>query len=61
MFARMFSTNTIRAHAKGLAAFAILLVFAVAALPALAQQRQTTPNVPAAPYDYGHIMCYGTA
>ena len=55
MFARMFSTNTIRAHANGLAAFAILLVFAVAALPALAQQQeQAAPNVPAAPYGYGH-------
>ena len=39
MFARMLSTDTIRASAKLLAAFAVSLVFAVAALPALAQQQ----------------------
>jgi uncharacterized membrane protein len=62
MFARMLSTDTIRAHAKPLAAFAVLLVFAVAALPALAEQQgQAAPNVPAAPYDYGygHMMWGG--
>jgi len=60
MFIRMLSTNTIRAHAKRLAAFAVLLVFAVAALPALAQQQeQAAPNVPAAPYGYGHHMIWG--
>ena len=59
MFARMLSRDTIRAHAKPLAAFAVLLVFAVAALPALAQQQeQAAPTVPAAPYGYGygHMM-----
>jgi hypothetical protein len=55
MFVRRLSTNTIRAHAKGLAALAVSLVFAVAALPALAQQQeQAAPNVPAVPYGYGH-------
>jgi hypothetical protein len=39
MLARMLSTDTIRVHAKPLAAFAVSLVFAVAALPALAQRR----------------------
>ena len=54
MFARMLSTDTIRAHAKSVAAFAVLLVFAVAALPALAQQQeQAATNVPAVPYGYG--------
>jgi putative membrane protein len=57
MSARMLSTDTIRAHAKPLAAFAVSLVFAVAALPALAQQQeQAAPKVPAAPYGYGHMM-----
>ncbi len=56
MFARMLSTGTIRAHAKPLAAFAVSLVFAVAALPAFAQQQgQAAPNVPIAPYGYGHM------
>jgi len=62
MFARMLSIDTIRAHAKSLAALAVLLVFAVAALPALAQQQeQAAPNVPAAPYGYGygHMMWGG--
>ena len=55
MFSRMLSTDTIRAHAKPLAAFAVLLVFAVTALPALAQQlEQTVPNVRSAPYGYGY-------
>jgi putative membrane protein len=56
MAVRMLSTDTIRAHAKRLAAFAVSLVFAVAALPALAQQQEAAPNVPAAPYGYGHIV-----
>ena len=60
MFARMLSTDTIRTHARPLAAFAVSLVFAVAALPALAQQQeQAAPNVPAAPYGYGHMMWGG--
>jgi len=56
MFSRMLS---IRAHLKPLAAFAVLLVFTVAALPALAQQ-QETPNLPAAHYGYvyGHHMMW---
>ncbi len=50
----MLSTKN-RAHAKPLAAFAVLLVFAVTALPALAQQlEQAVPNVPSAPYGYGY-------
>ena len=45
MSARMLST--IRAHARLLAAFAVSVAFAVAALPALAQQQgQATPNAP---------------
>ncbi len=63
MFTKMLSTDTIGAHAKPLAAFAVALVFAVASLPALAQQQgQTTPNVPSAPYGYygyGHHMWGG--
>jgi putative membrane protein len=55
----MLFTDSIRAHAKRLAAFAVSLVFAIAALPALAQQQQATPNVPAAPYGYGHMMWGG--
>ena len=58
MFTKMLSTRT---HAKPLAAFAVSLVFAVAALPALAQQEQATPKVPAAHYGYGygHMMWGG--
>ena len=60
MFATMLPSDTIRAHAKPLAAFAVLLVFAVAALPALAEQQgQAAPTVPAAPYGYGHMMWGG--
>ena len=60
MFAKMLSTDTIRAHAKPLAAFAVSLVFAVAALPALAQQQgQAAPTVPAPPYGYGHMIWGG--
>ena len=60
MFARMLSTDTIRARAKPLAAFAVSLVFAVAVLPALAQQQgQAAPNDPVAPYGYGHMLWGG--
>ena len=58
MSARMRFTDTIRGHANCLAAFAVSLVFAIVALPALAQQQQPAPNVPAAPY-YGHMMWGG--
>lgn len=59
MSARILCTDTIRAHAKALAALAISLVFAAAALPALAQQEQAAPKVPAAPYGYGQMMWGG--
>ena len=58
----MFTMLSTRAHAKPLAAFAVLLVFAVTALPALAQQlEQAVPNVPSAPhgYGYGHMVWGG--
>jgi putative membrane protein len=58
MSVRMRSTDTIRARAKHLASFAVLLVFATVALPAIAQQ-QPAPNVPAAPYGYGPMMWGG--
>ena len=52
MLARMLFTDAIRTHTKLLGAFAV--VFAVTALPALAQQQgQTAPNVPTPPYGYG--------
>jgi putative membrane protein len=56
MFARMLCT---RAHAKPLAAFSVLLVFAIAALPALAQQEQVPPNVAHYGYGHGHMMWGG--
>ena len=57
---KMFPTDTLRTRAKPLAAFAVSLVFAIAALPALAQQQgQAAPNVPATPYGYGHMMWGG--
>jgi len=59
MSARILSTDSIRAHAKRLAAFGLSFVFAVAALPALGQQPQTAPNVPVGPYGYGHMMWGG--
>ncbi len=60
MFAKMLSTDTIRAYAKPVAAFAVSLVFAVAALPALAQQQAPAPpSVPPAPYGYDHFMWGG--
>ncbi len=43
MFARMLFTDTIRAHAKRLAAFAVSLVFAIATLPAVALAQQAEP------------------
>ena len=54
MVLKRLSTDMIRAHAKRLAAFAVLLVFAIAALPAVAQQGQTTPTAPAEQYGYGY-------
>ncbi len=59
MSARILCTDTIRAHAKALAALAFSLLFAVAALPALAQQEQAAPKIPAAPYGYGQMMWGG--
>lgn len=55
------STVVTRAHERRLVAFAISLVFAIAALPALAQQQQeSAPNVPPPyPYGYGHMMWGG--
>ncbi len=55
----MLSTGMIRAHTKPLTAFAVSLIFAAAALPALAQQEQAAPNVPAAPYSYGRMIWGG--
>ena len=50
----------IRAHQRRLVTFAISLVFAVAALPALAQQQESTQNVLPPPYyGYGHMMWGG--
>ena len=49
----------IRAHLRRLVALA---VFAIAALPALAQQQEPTQSVPTRPpypYDYGHMMWGG--
>jgi putative membrane protein len=45
----------IRAHAKRHATLAVSFVFAISALPVLAQQ-QTTPSVPTPPYGYSHMM-----
>ena len=50
----------IRAHQRRLVTFAISLVFAVAALPALAQQQELTQNgLPPPYYGYGHMMWGG--
>ena len=50
----------IRAHQRRLVTFAISLVFAVAALPALAQQQESTQNARPPPYyGYGHMMWGG--
>ena len=47
----MFSIDTIRAHTKLLAVSAVSLAFAVAALPAFAQQQgQATPSGPTPPF-----------
>ncbi|HXZ00963.1 MAG TPA: SHOCT domain-containing protein [Stellaceae bacterium] len=51
MALRTLSTDTIRTHAKRLVALAVSLVFALAALPALAQQ--AAPDVA---YGHGHMM-----
>ena len=60
MSARMLSTNALRAHAKRLATLAVSFAFAIAALPALAQQQQQgAPNVPTPSYGYGHMMWGG--
>ncbi len=57
MPSKMRFTKRIRARAKHLAAFAVLLIFAVAALPVVAQQQQqqAAPTIPAPPYGYGHM------
>jgi putative membrane protein len=55
MSARMLFTDTICAHAKRHTAFAVSLVFAIAALPALALAQQAAPNAPAAPYGWGGL------
>ena len=53
-------STVIRAHHRRLVAFAILLLFAITALPALAQQQEPTQNVPTRPpYPYGHMMWGG--
>jgi putative membrane protein len=60
MLTRMVSVSTvIRAHERRLIAFAISLVFAIAALPAFAQQQEAAPTVPRPPYGYGHMMWGG--
>jgi putative membrane protein len=53
MAMRTLSRDTIRARAGRLAALAVSIVFALAALPALAQQQQQVPTLP---YGYGHMM-----
>lgn len=46
---------------RSLAVFVVSLIFAVAALPALAQQQeQAAPNVPALPYPYAHMVWGGS-
>jgi len=56
----MFSIDLIRAHVRLLAAFAVSLIFAVAALPAFAQQPgQPAPSVLTPPYGYGPHMWGG--
>jgi len=55
-------STVIRAHQRRLVALAISLVFAIAALSALAQQQEPTQNVPTRPlypYGYGHMMSGG--
>ncbi len=57
----MVSVSTvIRGHWRCLTAFAISLVFAVATLPACAQQQGSTQNVPTPPpYPYGYGQMWG--
>ena len=58
----VFVFEVIRAYQRRLVAFATALVFAIAALPALAQQQESTQNVPTRPpypYGYGHMMWGG--
>lgn len=50
MVSRMLCTERFRARAKLLAAFTISLIFAIAVLPALAQQEQAVPKVAPPPY-----------
>ena len=53
-------STVIRAHHRRLVALAILLLFAITALPALAQQQEPTQNVPTRPlYPYGHMGGWG--
>ena len=55
-------STVIRAHQRRLVALAISLVFAIAALSALAQQQEPTQNVPTRPpypYGYGHMGGWG--
>lgn len=58
MTAKMHFTETLRAHVRLLLAS---LFFAIATLPAVAQQQQqpATPNVPAVPYGYGYHHMWG--
>jgi len=57
----MLLKDTIRTYAKPLAAFAVSLTFAVAALPAFAQQQGQTaaPGSPTPPYGFGPHMWGG--
>ena len=62
MFLRLLLKGSLRERAKDLSAFAVSIIFAVTALPALAQQQQqqqAAPTVPAPPYGYGHMMWGG--
>ncbi len=62
MFLRLLLKDSLRERAMHLAAFAVSIIFAVAALPALAQQQQqqqAAPTVPAPPYGYGHMIWGG--
>jgi putative membrane protein len=59
MPSKIFATTA--ARLKGVAAFALSFILAVAALPALAQQQpqQASPNLPPAPYGWDHMMWGG--
>ncbi len=55
-------SSVVRARQRRIVALAISLVFAIPALPALAQQQESTQNVPTRPlypYGYGHMMWGG--